>query len=101
MNGKETYGMKPHFYSDEKQGKLDREAWVRTYHLVTDDWFEVGFAYSLHPDEQKAWKYKTFQWWQPSSVPRRVFVSESTLEEMMKDKKKVVFRDWENGDKYE
>lgn len=92
------FGESPDKYTREKSGRYNQEVWVRNYNLVTDDWFEVGFAYSLHLDEEKAKKYETFGWWRPSSFPGRAYVTKETLERIVKDKKKVVFSSWENGD---
>ena len=93
----EATGIIPYTYRKEKSGRHNQEVWVRRYQLVTDDWFEVGFAYSLHLDKKRAEKYRTPNWWAQSSYPEKGYVTKQTLERIMKDEKKVVFSSWENG----
>jgi hypothetical protein len=78
----EKYGERPFQYVHAPTGRLSNEVYVKTYILVTGDWFEVGGAYSLHSTEEKAKKFKTDGWWVSTQRTRMAFVSDSTLEKI-------------------
>ena len=83
-------GKRPYQYKENKTPSLNREVYVNTYTLYTDDWFESGtrFAYSLHKTHESALKYKSFSWW--SANYRRgepVYVSKKTLEAICKERR--------------
>ena len=89
-------GDKPHQYSYNRTGKFCRSAVVKTYTLVSGDWFEVGGAYSLHKDEADAGRHYggIMDWYRENSSPEPVYVSKYTREKIMKSKEKRIFRTW-------
>ena len=92
----EINGQKPDLYCNQKYGRFNKEVCVKRYTLVTGDSFEVGDAYSLHPTAKDANHFLTDECWRETSRPFRVFVTKKTLDELMKDSKKAIFRCWEN-----
>lgn len=82
-------GKRPYQYRIEKTRSFNKEVYVNTYTLYTDDWFESGsrFAYSLHTTEKSALKYESFSWWCPNGKPKTAFVSQKTLEAVTKEPK--------------
>ena len=82
-------GKRPYQYRYEKTSHLNKEVFLNTYTLHTDDWFESGtrFAYSFHKNLDSALKYKGFSWWVCDNHGKIVFVSNNTLEAIIKEKK--------------
>lgn len=81
-------GICPYFYKKTRTSSLNREAFVNTYTLYTDDWFESGtrFAYSLHKTSEDARKYESHRWWAPNYIKGElVYVSKKTLEAITKE----------------
>lgn len=81
-------------YSGERTAKHTCTAYIAHYKLCSGDWFEVGFAYSLHPDRQSAIDYKYTRWWRPTERGKKVFVTPSTLERIVRNGN--IWKSWEN-----
>ena len=92
----EIRGREPHLYSDDKFREFNREIYVNEYTLITGDSFEMGGAYSLHRTEDEAKRYFAREWWHKIRIARPVFVSDTTLEAIAKEKDKCIFNSWES-----
>lgn len=83
------FGIKPYQYRRTKTASFNKEVFVNTYTLYTDDWFESGtnFAYSLHKTLEAAENYKSMNCWVPDFGSGEVaYVSKKTLEAICKEK---------------
>jgi hypothetical protein len=90
VRGNGLYGDKPFYYRNEPSKYMSKEVWVRHYGLVTGDSFEQGTAYSLHATVQEAKRYTAPSWWQGNKEAKPAFVSQSTLEKILNEKKHSV-----------
>jgi hypothetical protein len=89
-------GEKPDLYSSQRFENFTEEIFVNKYTLVTGDSFEIGEAYSLHPDLESAKRFISNSWWRKRSGPLVAYVTALTLEKMVQSDSKVIFRSWEN-----
>lgn len=85
-------GNKPNWYRETPSRSLSKEVWINQYLLISPDSFEDGDAYSLHITLNAAKKFKSpHSWYMKSSRPEVGYVSHSTLERILKNKKQVIF----------
>ena len=83
-------------YSNTPEGSLKNEVAIQRYELQTEDSFEFGSAYSIHPSLAEARRFHQDSWWKRILPPRSIYVSDSTLEMMMNNKDKMILWSWEN-----
>lgn len=91
-------GRRPYTYSTMRpSGKANNKAYLNSYELSSEDWFEVGDAYSLHLTEKGARAFNPGMGWCRTNVAEEVFVSKSVLEAAKSGRRpKHVFSSWEN-----
>jgi len=81
-------GKQPYLYRrDYPTARMSLGAYKKEYSLQTGDWFECGKpAYSLHPTEESARKFRYMRCWSPHANIEQVFVSKKTLEVITKSR---------------
>jgi len=86
------YGNKPHWYRKDRSRRLTEEVWVKQYEEMSPDpWELCEDAYSLHPTRHEAMKFKSpFSFYVNCTEPELVYVSPSTLEDIMNSEKHVI-----------
>ncbi len=85
-------GNKPNWYRNEPSQSLSEEVWINYYTLTTPDSFESGDAYSLHKTLDAAKKFKSpCSGYSKGLKPKVGYVSPSTLERILKEKKQAIF----------
>lgn len=89
-------GEEPYQYSNERFREFDREVYVNKYQLVTGDSFEFGRGYSLHLTEREARKCHIDRGWVANSRASHVFVTNKTVEDILANEERYIFRSWEN-----
>lgn len=79
-------------YSEEPTRTLNQEVYLNRYTLVTPDTFDSDYgnpAQSLHLKEKDARKFNPFSWWCCTTRALEVFVSQSSLEKLVKNKGRI------------
>ena len=93
----QKYGWDKVFYTHNKTRTFRNEVYANVYQLMTGDSFEVGEAYSLHLTKEESEEFKPWgRCWATWKTAFPVFVSNVTLEKIVKGKDKHIFNCWEN-----